>query len=82
MDVLADLPQWAVEAGLPRAYENESLRTYCVRMMFTKREIASLFVELTERTACIANLRLACLLRKKLPTVWRAYVLARREPWT
>ena len=69
--VLPEPPQWALDAGLPAPQEGEGFSQYVTRLGFDADDLLD---ELTERTAPLANGRLASALRKAMPDVWDSYV--------
>lgn len=66
-----EVPQWAVNAGLPEPEPGEGFATYVKRIGLDPTE---LLADLHEQTACLANLRLAHVLKMKLRWYFDQYV--------
>jgi len=64
-------PLWALEAGLPEPLDGESFCAYVCRLGLDPEP---LLVELTPRTATIANIRLSSTLMDEMPEAFGAYV--------
>lgn len=75
MDLLPDVPQWALAAGLPEPAPEESFVEYVQRLGLDPEP---LLVGLNERTLVLANQRLSSLLMRLRPDDFRRYVDARR----
>lgn len=60
-------PEWALFAGLPVPRNEEGFTEYVTRLGLDASE---LLIELTPRTICIANLRLAHALRQRAPAAF------------
>lgn len=70
-DIRPEPPQWALDAGLPGPFEGESFAAYCTRLGLEPGEF---LIDLTDRTSCFANLRLAGRLARDMPEQWSEYV--------
>jgi hypothetical protein len=66
-------PAWALAAGLPEPEDGEGFDRYVTRLGL---DCAYFFEDLTERTAELANLRLASYLIDVMPGSFRAHVRA------
>ena len=66
-------PAWALAAGLPEPEDGEGFARYVTRLGL---DCAWFFEDLTERTAELANLRLASYLIDACPGPFRAHVRA------
>lgn len=77
LDTTAEVPRWALDAGLPAPDDQETLTEYALRVGIPEVRVDEWFAELDERTACIANLRFAEYLRSVSPKTWNAYHRAR-----
>ena len=66
-------PAWALAAGLPEPFTEETFEEYVTRLGL---DCAYFFEDLTERTAELANLRLASYLIDACPGPFRAHVRA------
>lgn len=64
-------PLWAIRAGLPEPLDGEDFCAYVSRLGLDPEP---LLVELTPRTATIANIRLGSLLIDEMPAAFGAYV--------
>jgi len=64
-------PLWALEAGLPEPWDDESFCAYVFRLGLDPEP---LLVELIPRTALLANLRLDSLLMGKMPGAFSKHV--------
>ena len=60
-------PFWAVEAGLPEPEPDETFEQYVERLGLRSGPLVE---GLTERTMCLANVRLSSELAKHLPDAW------------
>jgi hypothetical protein len=67
----AEAPQWALSAGLPAPYEDELFMDYVPRIGL---DLYSLFEDLNDQTAPLANIRLASVIQDAMPDEWDAYV--------
>jgi len=68
--------QWALDAGLPAPREEEGFIEYVERLGLNA---ADMLVDLTARTAELANLRLVSTLRRLLPKEFDEYVRDRYD---
>lgn len=64
-------PRWAVDAGVPEPYLDETFCDYVKRLGFNADWMLQ---ELTDRTACLANVRLSTALMKTMPYEYDDYV--------
>lgn len=69
-----EIPEWASATGCPLPKRGESFRTYVERLGL---DFDDLTIELCERTADLANLRLASELRKRNPESFQRYAQQR-----
>lgn len=72
-------PQWALDAGAAEPLDGETFSAYCERIMVPPEVAAGFFDGLTERTAPLANARLAAYLMEMWPEAFRAGVAALAE---
>ncbi len=77
LDVPVSLPEWARESGIPKPRDGETFRVYWARLGMTEQEIDGCFAGLTEQTAELASVRMASILRHRVPQVYERF-LARR----
>jgi hypothetical protein len=73
-EVLAYAPAWIVEAGLPAPTEGETFVSYTQRLGLNPEPF---FVELTPRTADMANGRLSSYFIRAMPHYFRHHLDAR-----
>jgi hypothetical protein len=66
-------PLWAVYAGLPEPRDDEGYVEYLNRIGLDPVE---LLVDLTDRTACLANIRLESKLMRSMPEAYQRHVNA------
>lgn len=64
-------PEWALAAGLPSPEDGEGFIEYVTRLGLGAEVLTH---DLDERTAELANIRLASLLQKEMPADFRLYV--------
>jgi hypothetical protein len=64
-------PLWAVYAGLPEPHDDEGYVEYLNRIGLDPVE---LLVDLTDTTACLANIRLESKLMRSMPKAYKEYV--------
>lgn len=77
-DVLAEVPQWALQAGMPSPFQGESVSAYAERIGMSRRRQQALWAHLNDRRLwCLANRRLVTYLTEQLPREWEAYKDAR-----
>ena len=76
--LLPEPPKWALDAGLTLPRTGETFSQYVERLGLSCPELLD---ELTERTICLANLRLATRLQYEMPGIFRRHVadLVRRH---
>lgn len=72
-DLHAEPPQWAIDAGLPGPKRAEDFESYVARLGLDAGELLE---ELTERSAPVANVRLATSLANHLPDSYSQHVEA------
>lgn len=77
LDLPVSLPEWARESGIPKPKEGEMFRAYWTRLGMTEQEISGCFDGLRASTVELASVRMAHLLRLRVPQVYERY-LARR----